>query len=175
MSGQQDSPAERLEALGSMVDELDGANPDPAQQQAEQQAQEAEAARVSESELAARQWGMLMFTIGGMACMVAPDLRPVYSEERCFMWGQQANAVAEKYGWNGPSRMPELALLASTAGFAVPTFFAVRAQIDAARDGKGPAGWLAKAGIWWRTRKARKAAATAATMTGEGGGDGGQQ
>lgn len=172
MSGEQDSPAARLEALGGMVDELDGANPDPAQQEA----QAAEQARVSESDMAARQWGMLMFTIGGMACMVAPDLRPVYSEDRCFMWGQQAQAVAEKYGWNGPSKMPELALIASTFGFAVPTYFAVRAQVEAARDGKGPAGWLAKAGLWWRTRKARKAAATAATAgTTTGAGDGGQQ
>lgn len=168
---EQDTPAQRLEALGGMTEELDAANPDPAQRQAEEAAQAAEVERATAADLAAKQWGMLMFTIGGFACMVAPDLKPVYSEERCFNWGQQANTVAEKYGWNGPSAMPELALIASTAGFAIPTFFAVRASIAAARDGKGPAGWLARVGLWWRTRKARKAA-----MGGtEGAGDGGQQ
>lgn len=160
----QDTPAQRLEALGGMAEELDAANPsqEQQQQQAEEQAQAAEA------DMAAKQWGMLMFTVGGFACMVAPELKPVYSEERCFNWGQQANAVAEKYGWSGPSAMPELALLASTAGFLVPTFFTIRAKIAEAKDGSGPAGWLAKVGLWWRTRKARKAA-----MNPAGVGDGG--
>lgn len=168
---EQDSPTKRLEALGGMADELDAANPDPAQREAEQQEQAAEAVRVSEAEMAARQWGMLMFTIGGFACMIAPDLKPIYTEDRCLQWGQQANAVGEKYGWNGPSAMPELALIASTAGFAIPTYFAVRASIKAAKDGNGPAGWLAKAGLWWRTRKARKAAMNPQ----EEGSDGGHQ
>jgi len=145
--------AARLEQLANMAQEADAANPSAEQQQAQQ----VEAAAVSQADIAAKQWGMMMFTIGGFACMIAPELRQVYSEERCFAWGQQANAVAEKYGWNGPSAMPELALIASTAGFAVPTYFLLREKVAAAKDGKGPASWLAKVGLWWRTRKARAA------------------
>ena len=137
-----------------MTRETEGANPDPAAAQAEQAAQ----AKASEADMAAKQWGMLMFTVGGFCQMIAPELRQVYTEERCFAWGQQANAVAEKYGWNGPSAMPELALLASTAGFVVPTFFLMREKIRAAQQGNTPAGLAAKVGMWWRTRKAAAAA-----------------
>lgn len=164
-----DNPALRLEALGNMTKETEGANPDPAQQQAEQDEQ----AKVSEADAAAKQWGMLMYTIGGFAQMIAPELKQVYSEDRCFGWGQQANAVAEKYGWNGPSALPELALIASTAGFAVPTYFLLKAKIQAAEKG-GPESWIAKAGIWWRSRRARKATSGAAPAP-SGGSDGGQQ
>jgi hypothetical protein len=148
----------RLEALGSMTAEVDQANPTP-EQQAEQ---EAEAVAMTESEAAAKSWGMIMFTVGGMATMIAPELRPLYSQERCFEWGQAANAVAEKHGLKGPGNMPEITLLASTLTFAVPTFFAVREKLADARDGKGPATWVSKVGLWWRTRKARKQAAAMA-------------
>jgi hypothetical protein len=141
----------RLEQLASMAKEADDANPSAEQQQ--QQAQQVEQATAAD--IAAKQWGMMMFTIGGFACMIAPELKQVYAEERCFAWGQQANAVAEKYGWNGPSAMPELALIASTAGFVVPTYFLIRDKIATAKNGTGPASWAAKIGLWWRTRKAR--------------------
>lgn len=146
-------PNQTLEALAGMAQETDAANPDP---QAAQRAA-AEQAQAAQADAAAKQWGMLMYTVGGFAQMIAPELKAVYSEERCFAWGQQANAVAEKYGWNGPSAMPELALLASTAGFAVPTYFIVRERLAQAEKG-GPQGWLSRMGLWWRTRKARAAA-----------------
>lgn len=147
-------PNARLEALAGMTQEADAANPSAEQQQqaAAQQAQ------VSQAEMDAKQWGMLMFTIGGFAQMIAPELRPVYSEERCFSWGQQANAVAEKYGWNGPSAMPELALIASTAGFFVPTWLIIRQKVEhakAAKDGS----ITEKLAAWWQHRKAKRAAA----------------
>lgn len=147
-------PTTRLAALGGMTaaTEADNPNPEDAQQAA------AEQAKASEQDAAAKQWGMLMFMIGGFAQMIAPELKTVYSEERCYAWGQQANAVGEKYGWSGPSAMPELALIASTAGFAVPTYFLCKARIKAAQDGTGPATLLSKVGLWWRTRKARAAA-----------------
>lgn len=151
MTTENTHDASRLEALAAMTAETDADNPSPEQQQAEA----AEQAAASEAEQSAKQWGMLMFTIGGFAQMIAPELKPVYSEERCFAWGQQANAVAEKWGWGGPSAMPELALIASTAGFAVPTYFLIRQRMKEATEGKGPATWLAKVGLWWRTRKAR--------------------
>lgn len=146
------NPTLRLEALGRMTDETESANPS----EEGRQEQAAEQAAASEADAAAKQWGMLMYTLGGFCQMIAPELKPVYSEERCFAWGQQANAVAEKYGWNGPSAMPELALLASTAGFAVPTYLLMKARIKAAQDGgNSPASLAAKIGLWWRTRKAR--------------------
>lgn len=144
---------EQLNALGGMVEEIEAENPS----QESQQAAAAEAAAASESEAGARAWGMVMFTIGGFAQMVAPELKPVYSEDRCYQWGQQAQAVAEKYGWTGPSAMPELALVASTAGFAVPTYLVIRGKVEqakAARDGT----LLEKIAAWWQHRKAQRAA-----------------
>ncbi len=161
-------PTERLDALGHMTQATEAENPS----QQEQQQAAHEQARHSEQDAAARQWGMLMYTIGGFCQMIAPELKTVYSEERCFSWGQQANAVGEKYGWNGPSAMPELALIASTAGFAVPTYFLMRANINKATDGNGPATWVAKVGLWWRTSKARKAAAVTPAPTDTGPQDG---
>jgi hypothetical protein len=143
-----------LDALAGMTQATDAANPSQ-EEQAQQASQQAEQ---SARDQGARDWGMLMYTVGGFACMIAPELKPVYSEDRCFQWGQQANAVGEKYGWNGPSAMPELALLASTVGFAVPTYFLIKAKIQEAKTSGGPSGWMAKMGLWWRTRKARAAA-----------------
>lgn len=148
-----------LEALGGMAAKVDGDNPSAEQQQATQTA----AQKAVDAEKGAREWGMLMFTIGGFACMIAPELRDLYSQERCLDWGFQANAVCEKYGWNGVSAMPELALIGATAGFAVPTYLVVSAKIAEAKDGNGPSGWLAKIGLWWRTRKARAAVMTPAS------------
>ena len=134
-----------------MTQETEAAN----QSQEDQQQAAAKQSKAAEADTAAKAWGMMMYTIGGFCQMIAPELKPVYSEERCFQWGQQANTVAEKYGWNGPSALPELALIASTAGFAVPTFFLMKARIKAAQGEPGPASWVAKMGLWWRTRKAR--------------------
>lgn len=150
------APANRLAALEGMTREADEANPSAQ----DQQAAAVEQAKESEADAAAKQWGMLMFTVGGFAQMIAPELKAVYSEDRCFAWGQQAQAVATKYGWDGPSNMPELALLASTAGFIVPSYFLMKAKIDQAKTGTGPASWAAKMGLWWRTRRARRAGAT---------------
>lgn len=163
-------PTIRLEALGHMTQETEAANPS----QEDQQQAAAAQSKAAETDAAAKAWGMMMYTIGGFCQMIAPELKPVYSEDRCFQWGQQANAVAEKYGWNGPSALPELALIASTAGFAVPTFFLMKARIKAAQGEPGPASWVAKMGLWWRTRKARANAANA-TPQGVGGEVGSEQ
>lgn len=152
--GTTPNPAARLEQLAPMAQEVDSANPSAEQQQQMQ----AEAEQVSVSDAAAKQWGMLMFTVGGFACMIAPELRPIYAEDRCFAWGQQANAVAEKYGWNGPTAMPELALIASTLGFAVPSWIIIRQRMEQARTAKDGS-LLAKLGAWWQHRKDKRAAA----------------
>ena len=163
-----DNPNEKLEALGKMTEETENANPS----QADQQAEQAEQTKASAADLSAKQWGMLMYTIGGFAQMIAPELKAVYSEDRCFAWGQQATAVAEKYGWNGPSNMPELALLASTAGFAIPTYLLMKASIKTAQAGTSPTSLAAKIGIWWRTRKAKAKIMTPAPAPAAGGNDG---
>lgn len=154
--------ADKLNALGSMTQETDAENPNP-QQQAEE-ARQAEAEQASDQ--AARQWGLLMFTVGGFAQMIAPELKPVYSEERCFQWGQQANAVCEKYGMTAPVALPELALIASTAGFAVPTYLVIRQKLEQAKAAKEGT-ILEKLAAWWQHRKARKAAEAAQAGDGE--------
>lgn len=144
---------QKLAALAGMTSETDAENPDPAEQQ--QQAEQA--ARDTEADAGAKAWGMMMFTVGGFAQMLAPELKPVYSEERCFQWGQQAQAVAEKHGWNGPSAMPELALIASTAGFAVPTYLVIRGKVEQAKAAKDGT-LLEKVGAWWQHMRAKRAA-----------------
>jgi hypothetical protein len=157
-TGQGDTS--RLEALGAMTQEVDAANPTP---EAAAEAQ-AEAVAMTAAEAAAKSWGMIMFSVGGFATMIAPELKPLYSEERCFEWGQAANAVAEKHGLNAPTNMPELTLLVSTLGFAIPTVFAVKEKLKQAKDGTGPQTWLTKVGLWWRTRKARAQAKAMAAV-----------
>ena len=160
MTTDQQSPAARLENLASLTQDVDNDNPSAEQRQAEQkQAEQATAA-----EQGAKDWGMLMYTVGGFACMIAPELKPVYSQDRCLTWGAHANQVAEKYGWNGMTAMPELALIACTVTFAAPTWMLVRARLQDLKDSKEGT-WLEKMGAWWRNRKAGKAAPadTAAT------------
>lgn len=150
----------RLEALGAMTQEVDADNPTP-EAAAEAQA-EAVAMKVAES--AAKSWGMIMYSVGGFATMIAPELKPIYSDERCFEWGQAAHAVAEKHGMGAPTSMPEITLLVSTLGFAIPTVFAVKEKIKQAKDGTGPQTWMTKLGLWWRTRKARAQAKAMAAV-----------
>lgn len=156
-----------LEALGSLTQATDAANPSPEQQAAEAQ----KATQAADAEKSAVEWGRIMFTVGGFACMIEPALKQVYSEEACMDWGKHAHVVAQKYGWDAPTKVPELALLASTFGFAVPTFFMIRERLRAIKEGKAPESWLNKVGLWWRTRKVRRDMQEAAT----GGASGGQQ
>jgi hypothetical protein len=162
MSTSSDNPTLRLEALGPMTQETEDANPDPARAQAEQK----QAEQLGAAEQGARNWGMLMFTIGQAFCMLAPELKPVYSEERCLQFGEAAYPVAEKYGWNGPSNIPELALCLSLFTFALPTWMVIRQRMADLKDSKDGSP-LAKLGAWWRNRKAKKAVKPAP----DGGGD----
>jgi hypothetical protein len=146
--------AEGLESLAYVTQEADEANPDAGQRQ------DAKADQVDsdQAEQSARDWAMLMFMVGGFATMIAPELKPIYAEDRCLTWGRHANQVATKYGWNSPSGMPEIALLGSTITIMAPTIYLVRAKL---RDAKAE-GMVAKVGAWWRNRQARKAAPGAA-------------
>lgn len=140
-----------LAALAAVTRETDEANPSPEQRQAQQQEQE----QASAAEQGAREWGQLMFLFGGAVTMVAPELKPCYSEERCMQWGGAANAVAEKYQWNSPA-IPELTLAACTLSFVVPTFLVLREKARAVTEAKN-AGAFGKLVLWWRARRAAKA------------------
>ncbi|HWP19767.1 MAG TPA: hypothetical protein VNO84_11610 [Burkholderiaceae bacterium] len=114
----------KLEALGQMTAEADALG-GPTPEQAEQQA------AMDAAETAAREWGVIAYTIGGALSMLAPELRQVYTEDACMGWGRAMVPVADKYGWNAPSDVPELGLIIATAGLAVPSYVAVRRRLDA--------------------------------------------
>lgn len=113
---------DKLAALETTVEEVDGLGPMTPEQQ---QAQAAEVAALDQ----AQQWGMIAFSIGGALSMLAPELRQVYTQEACMAWGTAMVPVAEKYGWAGPGNCPELGLLMATAGLAIPSVLAVRQRM----------------------------------------------
>lgn len=114
---------DKLDALGGLVEEVDGASP---QAQAEAQAVVQQQA---DAEQGAREWGVIAYTVGSALGMLAPELRQVYTEDACLNWGRAMVPVADKYGWNGPANVPEIGLLLATAGLAVPSVIAVRARL----------------------------------------------
>jgi hypothetical protein len=137
----------RLEALADMTQGVDAENPTHEQRQQAADTQQ----RTASMEDGARDWGVMMFSIGGLLCMAAPELKPVYSEDRCLAWGQHMQQVAEKHGWNSPTNSPELGLLAATIGFAVPTFFVMRQKLAEAKTAKESV--LGGLVFWWKNRK----------------------
>ena len=165
----QDNTGERLDALDDVIDAIEDANPGP-EQKAAKQAADTEA---SQAEQGAREWGMVMFMLGGVFCMVDPRLKPVYSEERCLFFGQQAHVVAEKHGIGGMKLMPEIALLACILSFAAPTFFHLRETIGKLSEPGATANTGTKLAFWWRQRKAAKAAKQAAQRAAAGAASGG--
>jgi hypothetical protein len=104
---------------------------------------------------------MIPYSIGGTLAILAPELRQVYTQEACYAWGEAAAAVSKKYGWDGPSDLPELALATASIGFILPSALIVREKMRELREGKAT-GLLARVALWWRNRKAAKAATAAA-------------
>lgn len=143
--------AQKLDALDDLVREVDGEGPPTAEQQQQADAE-------SELDQGAREWGSIVFMVGHAAAMIAPELRQVYTEDACMNWGRAMVPVAQKYGWDGPSNVPELGLLIASAGLVVPSVFAIRSRLQAVREGKATTGWLASVRDWWQARKAAKAA-----------------
>lgn len=146
---------QKLEALGTLVNEVDAAAP-PTPEQAEKLKTEQDAANSAAQaaetlEASARQWGSIAYMIGGALAMVAPELRQVYTERACMDWGRAVVPVADKYGWSGVGHLPELGLLIATAGLAVPSVLAVRAAVA-----KEKAGWLGAVRDWWIQRKPKR-------------------
>lgn len=145
--------AAKLEALEGLVHEVDTEGPPTAEAQAEAQAADA-------AEDGAREWGMIVYVVGNGLSMIAPELRQVYTEDACMTWGRSMMPVAEKYGWNNPTSIPELGLIVASATLAVPSFLAVRERV---RQVKAEA----------RATQARQARAEPATTADTGAGDGG--
>jgi hypothetical protein len=136
----------KLDGLEDLVREVDAEGPPTAQQQQEQAVEAA-------GEENARQWGAIVYMLGNAAAMIAPELRQIYTEDACLNWGRAMNPVAEKYGWNGPAAIPELGLAIATAGLVVPSFFAIRARVQAVNKGEEKTSWLASMREWWLSRK----------------------
>jgi hypothetical protein len=143
-------PTARLESLGGMTQDFEQDNPTPEQAQARASQQQAAAVAAD----GARDWGMLMFTIGGLVTMIAPELQPIYSEQRCLTWGQHMNLVSMKHGWGSPDNMPEFALAAATISIAVPTYLVVSAKVTEAKAAKKSI--MGSLFYWWKHRKGAK-------------------
>lgn len=112
----------KFEALAGLVAEVDAAGPATPEQVEAQTAADT-------LDTQAREWGAIAYTVGGALAMLAPELKQVYTEDACFSWGRSAAVVAEKHGWGGPGDVPEIGLLISTAGLAVPSYLAIRMRL----------------------------------------------
>lgn len=120
---------EKLEALGAITSEIDSSGPPtPEQVEAEKQA--------AEDVTEAQAWAQVPMMLGSMLSMFAPELQAIYTEETCNRWGERMVPVAQKYGWNGPSNLPEIGLAIATAGMALPTVIVVRAKLAQMREAK---------------------------------------
>ncbi len=113
---------EKLTALETMTAETD-ANGPPTPEQLEKEKEAAEA--VTEAEA----WAQVPLMLGSVLSMFAPELQAIYTQENCASWGERMVPVAQKYGWNGPSNLPEIGLVIATAGMAIPTVIVVRAKL----------------------------------------------
>lgn len=117
---------EKMNGLAAMAADLDA---EVTPKTDEELAAEEAAAKAADPETQAQAWAGLMAMIGGALTMIAPDLEQVYTEKSCLKWGASVVPVAQKYGWDGPSSVPEIGLLIATLPLAVPSFFLVRARI----------------------------------------------
>lgn len=124
---------DQLDNLGGSIAELDD---QLTPRTPEEQAAQDKAAEQADPINQARAWGALAYSVGGMLSIIAPELKTVYTEDACLAWGTAVVPVAEKYGWSGPSNVPELGLLMATVPLALPSFFIVRAKLRAMRAAK---------------------------------------
>lgn len=127
---------EKMNGLAAMAGALDD---EVTPRTPEEEAAEEAAAKAADPDTQARAWGVLAYSIGGMLAVLAPELKGVYTEDACLKWGHSVVPVAEKYGWDGPSNVPELGMLLASLPLAVPTYFIVRARLAELRKAKAAA------------------------------------
>lgn len=124
---------DKLESLAVAIDEIDEAvTPKTPEQIAQAEAD----AKAADPDVQAKSWGMMAYTIGGMLALLAPELKAVYTEDACLAWGTAMVPVAEKYGWDGPSNVPELGLVMATLPLALPSYLLIRQRIAALKAAK---------------------------------------
>lgn len=122
---------DRLTALEGMAGAVDDEN-SPERMAEEQAAKKAEEQAAQFDDIA-REWGAVAYMIGSALSVLAPELRQVYTEDACMKWGAAVVPVAQKYGWDGPTAVPEFGLVIATAGLAVPSFLVIRKRLQDAR------------------------------------------
>jgi hypothetical protein len=127
---------EKMDALAGSLAELDD---ELTPRTPEQREAEEKAAAEADPEFQAKAWAEMAQALGGMLSMIAPELQQVYTDKACLQWGRSVVPVAEKYGWNGPSSIPELGLLIASVPLVVPTAFILNARIKALRKAKAEA------------------------------------
>lgn len=127
---------EKMNGLAALAGDVDA---DVIPRTPEEEAAEEAAAKAADPDTQARAWGVLAYSIGGMLSVLAPELKGVYTEDACLAWGHSVVPVAEKYGWDGPSNVPELGLLLATVPLALPTYFIVRQRLAALKAAKAAA------------------------------------
>lgn len=163
--------ATKMEGLAGIADEADAAAGPTPEQLELQQAEERSQAQAEDTDRQAKEWGVLAYMIGGALAMLAPELRKVYTEDACLTWGRSVIPVADKYGWHGPSKIPELGLLLATASLAVPSFLVIRHRIKTVKPEEagteGPVGWVASVKAWWRDKRAARTAQVVKRATDE--------
>lgn len=120
-----------LDGFESRLQDIEAMSPEA--QEAARQAEEAEAARGTDKEQA-EAWAVIPQMIGGFVTMLAPELAACYTDAKCLQWGERMLPVAKKRGWdNGPDSLPEIALIASSLGFAIPTYVVVKRKLSDAK------------------------------------------
>ncbi len=127
---------EKMNALAGTMEALDD---ELTPRTPEEQAAEDKAAAQADPAFQAKAWGALVYSIGGMLSVLAPELKGVYTEDACLAWGHSVVPVADKYGWDGPSNVPELGLILATLPLALPTYFIVRNRLAELRAAKAAA------------------------------------
>lgn len=134
-------PLEQIRSEGEQLAGGDGQARVDVETEAERKARE-QAAQGDADKKEAAQWAGIPYVFGAIVGEAMPELRPVYSEERCMDWGEKMLPVARHYGWNVGVFGLWAGLLAASWQMIKPTASAVIQRRKAAeeaektRDGK---------------------------------------
>ncbi len=115
--------SDELSSLDRAIAEVDGIAQAPAREAAEQEHADA-----------AQGWAEIPQAVGMLLVQFLPELKSVYSDERCTDWGRHMARLSEKYGWSTDGLPVEVTVGMSTAGFILPTMLAIKARRAAAQQ-----------------------------------------